>query len=232
MDVDYKPTIMELPASERPRERMRTLGPQALSTVELLAIILRVGVGGENVLHLAERLLSHFGSLSGLARANFEELVAIRGMGPAKTAQLLAGFELGRRLLAAAPDERPQVRCPEDVANLLMLEMSTLRQEQFRIVLLDTKNRVLAIPTVYIGNINTSIVRAAEVFREAVTRNCAALIAVHNHPSGDPAPSPEDVMVTRHLVEAGKLLDIEVLDHIIIGRGRYTSLKERGLGFD
>ncbi|HID86612.1 MAG TPA: JAB domain-containing protein, partial [Anaerolineae bacterium] len=172
-----------------------------------------------------------YGGLTGLAQASFAELCQEKGIGPAKVTQIKAALELGRRLLVASPQERPQVRSPADAANLLMMEMSLLAQEQMRVILLDSKNRVLATPTVYQGSLNTSLIRVAELFREAVRENCAAIIVVHNHPSGDPTPSPEDVRVTEQIAAAGKLLDIEVLDHLIIGQQRYVSLKERGLGF-
>jgi len=223
--------IRDLPQGERPRERLEHYGAQALSNAELLAIILRTGVQGESVLHLASRLLARYGGLLGLARANFSELCAERGLGPAKSTQLIAALELGRRLLIASPEERPVVRSPADAASLLMMEMSLLQQEHLRLLLLDTKNRVLGMPTVYIGSLNKSVLRVGEVFREAIRQNCAALIVVHNHPSGDPTPSPEDVAVTERIVNAGKLLDVEVLDHLVIGRQRYVSMKERGLGF-
>jgi len=227
----YRPTIHELPASERPRERLQHRGAAALSNAELLAIVLRTGVGGENVLNMAQRLLSTYGGLAGLARASFGELAREHGMGTAKTAQVQAALELGRRLLIASPDERPQITSPADAANLLMPEMELLEQEHLRTLLLDTKHHVLASPTIYVGNVNTSVIRVAELFREAIKLNCAALIVAHNHPSGDPTPSPDDIRVTEQIVQAGKLLDIEVLDHLIIGRQRYVSLKERGLGF-
>lgn len=227
----YHVTIHDMPTGERPRERLEHHGAEALSTAELMAILLRTGSRGENVLTLATRLLIEFGGLSGLARASFSELSAIRGMGQAKAAQLKAGLEIGRRLLIAAPDERPQITSPADAANLLMLEMGHLEQEHLRLLLLDTKNRVLASPTIYKGNVNTSVIRVSELFREAIRHNSVALIIAHNHPSGDPTPSPEDVRVTRQIFEAGKLLDVEVLDHLVIGQGRYVSLKERGLGF-
>lgn len=229
--VEYFPTIKELPEGERPRERLEHYGAAALSTAELIAIILRVGTRDENVLRLAQRLLTAYGGLAGLAQAPFNELVEIKGMGAAKVTQLKAAFELGRRLLVAAPHERPTVRSPADVANLLLLEMGLLEQEHLRTVLLDTKNHVLKVHTVYIGSLNTTAVRVGELFREAIRLNCAALIVAHNHPSGDPTPSPEDIQVTRQIVEAGKLLNIDVLDHLIIGQARWVSLKERGLGF-
>ncbi|MCD6554138.1 MAG: hypothetical protein DRI52_03020 [Chloroflexi bacterium] len=223
--------IRDLPQGERPRERLEHYGAQALSNAELLAIILRTGVQGESVLHLASRLLARYGGLLGLARANFSELCAERGLGPAKATQLIAALELGRRLLIASPEERPVVRSPADAASLLMMEMSLLQQEHLRLLLLDTKNRVLGMPTVYIGSLNMSVLRVGEVFREAIRQNCAAVIVAHNHPSGDPTPSPEDVAVTERIVNAGKLLDVEVLDHLVIGQQRYVSMKERGLGF-
>lgn len=228
---EYNPLIRDLPVDLRPRERMLYAGPSALSTAELLAIILRVGGRGENVIRMAERVLSHFGGLAGLAQANFDELCRVHGVGEAKATQIKAALELGRRLLVSSPEERPQIRGPADVANLLMLEMGLLEQEHLRTVLLDTKNRVLRVVNVYAGSLNTAVVRIGEIFREAIRANSASLIVVHNHPSGDPTPSPEDVRVTEMIVEAGALLDIDVLDHLIIGRNRYVSLKERGLGF-
>lgn len=230
-DAGYNPTIKELPTSERPRERLLHYGAGALSTAELLAIILRTGTRDENVVRVAQRLLASFGNLPGLAQANATELMSEKGLGPAKVAQLKASLELGRRLLVASAEERPQVRSPADAANLVMSEMGLLEQEHLRVMLLDTKNRVLDTPTVYIGSLNTSLIRVGELFREAIRANCASLIVLHNHPSGDPTPSPEDVAVTKQIVEAGKLLDVDVLDHLIIGQYRFVSLKERGLGF-
>jgi DNA repair protein RadC len=230
--ADYTPTIKDLPSSERPRERLARLGPGALLDSELLAIILRVGTGKENVIRMAERLLGRFGGLSGLARASIAELSSIKGIGMAKAVQLKAAFELGRRLLVEPPDERPQVLSPAAAAQLLMGEMGPLRQEHLRVILLDTRNRVVGMETVYVGGLNSAVVRPAEVFREAVTCNCAAIIVAHNHPSGDPEPSADDVAVTRQIVAAGRLLGVEVLDHLVIGHQRFVSLKERGLGFD
>jgi DNA repair protein RadC len=224
--------IKDLPAQERPRERLARVGEGALSTAELVAIILRVGVGGESALAMARRLLSTYDGLPGLARASFAELRAERGLGNAKTAQLKAALELGRRLLLATPEDRIVVRSPSDVAQLLMAEMAHLEQEHFQVLYLDTRNRLLGSETVYIGSLNASHIRVAEVFRDAIKRNCAAIIVAHNHPSGDPSPSPEDVEVTRQLIEAGSLLNIELLDHLIIGQQRFVSLRERGLGFE
>ncbi len=228
----YHLTIHDLPLGERPRERLQHYGAAALSNAELIAIMLRVGQKGENAVSMGTRLLNEFGGLSGLAKAGFSELAQKKGLGTAKVAQLKAALELGRRLLLTSPDARPQITSPTDAANLLMLEMGGLEQEHLRTLLLDTKNRLLGSPTVYIGNVNSSIVRVSEVFREAVRENAVSIIVAHNHPSGDPTPSPEDVQVTRSMVKAGALLNISVLDHIVIGHQRFVSLKERGLGFD
>jgi len=227
----YQPLIRELPAQERPRERLKKYGSASLSNAELLAIILRTGAASESVLNLSAKLLARFGGLDGLASAGFAELCSERGLGAAKAAQLKAALELGRRILSTDGREQFVVRSPEDVANLVSAEMSLLDQEELRVVLLDSKNQVQSVTQLYKGSVNTSLIRVSEIFREAVRENCPALIAVHNHPSGDPTPSPEDIKVTQQMVEAGKLLDIELLDHVIIGRQRFVSLKERGLGF-
>ncbi len=229
--IEYHPMIRDLPPGERPRERLRDYGPGALSNAELLAIILRTGAASENVLGLATRVLARFGGLAGLAQASFGELCAERGLGEAKAAETKAALELGIRLLSTHPQERMVVKTPQDVANLLLAEMSFLEQEQLKVVLLNTKNQVIAIPQVYRGSVNTSLIRVAEVFCQAVRDNCPALVVVHNHPSGDPTPSSEDILVTEQIVAAGKVLDIEVVDHLIIGQQRYVSLKEQGLGF-
>ena len=229
--VEYHVRIREMPASERPRERLRDYGPENLNNAELLAIILRVGTAAENVVHLAERLLATFGGLPGLRRATFSELRNEHGLGEAKAAQLQAALELGKRLLAAQPEERATVRSPQDVANLLRGEMALLEQEHLRVVLLNTRNQVMGVQEIYKGSVNAAQVRVGEVLRPAVRENCPALVVVHNHPSGDPTPSPQDIAVTKELVAAGKQLDIEVLDHIIIAQGGHVSMKERGLGF-
>jgi DNA repair protein RadC len=229
---EYHALIRDLPTTERPRERLRDYGAGSLSTSELLAIVLRTGSSRESVLALASRLLSRYGGLVGLARAGFGELCQERGLGEAKAAQLKAAFELGRRLASAQPEERAIVRTPEDVANLLLSEMGLLEQEELRVVLLNTRNQVLGIHTVYRGSVNTSQVRVAELFREAVRGNCPAIVLAHNHPSGDPTPSPDDVAMTKQVLEAGRVLDIEVLDHLVIAQQRFVSMKERRLGFE
>ncbi len=225
-------TVKEMPEKERPRERLARVGPQSLSTSELLAIILRTGVGGENVLTMSSRVLGNFGGLAGLARASFAQLTDVRGLGPAKASQLMAAFELGRRLMAEAPEERYQIRSPSDASHILLPLIGHKEQEHFVVLYLDTRNRVNDQEILYKGSLNTSLVRTAEVFRGAIRRNSAAVIVAHNHPSGDPHPSPEDIALTRRLVKAGKLLEVDVLDHLVIGQNRYVSLRERQLGFD
>jgi DNA repair protein RadC len=166
-----------------------------------------------------------------LHRATFQEVQNQHGIGAAKAAQIKAAIELGRRLSVVAPEERPTIHSPADAAALVMYEMSALEQEELRVLLLDIRNRVLDVVKVYRGSLDSSQVRVGELFKAAIRRNAAAVIVVHNHPSGDPSPSPDDIALTRAIVQAGKLLDVEVLDHLVIGQGRYISLKERGLGF-
>lgn len=229
--VAYHTTVREMPSDERPRERLERYGAETLQTAELLAILLRVGTQQENVIELSSRLLREHGGLGGLLRVDFARLCAEHGMGQAKAAQLKAALEIGRRLSVLEAGARPQISSPRDVATLLQLEMGYLAQEQLRVLCLDTKNYVVAQQVVYQGTVNSSVVRVAEVFKPAVSRTCPAIVVVHNHPSGDPTPSPEDVRTTEQLRKAGELLDIELLDHIVIGQHRYVSLKERGLGF-
>jgi DNA repair protein RadC len=232
-ESNSKPTyrIADLHESDRPRERLETLGPQALTNAELIAILLRVGVKGESAVDVGQRLLTKFRGLSGLHRVPFAELKEQHGIGEAKASQIKAAIELGRRLNSESPDEKPSINSPADAADMVRYEMSALEQEHLRVILLDRRNRVLDIVEVYKGSVNSSQVRVGEVFREAVRKNASAVIVIHNHPSGDPTPSPDDVAVTRAIVQSGKLLDIEVLDHLVIGEGKWISLKERGLGF-
>lgn len=223
--------IADLDESDRPRERLERQGAQALSNAELLAILLRVGVPGESAVQVGQRLLNHFGGLAGIHRAAFDELCSQHGIAEAKASQIKAAIELGRRLLVESPDERPLIHSPADAANLVLYEMGALEQEELRLILLDVRNRVMAVVAQYRGSASSSQVRVGELFKDAIRRNASNLIVVHNHPSGDPTPSPDDVALTRAIVQAGKMLDIEVLDHLVIGRGRWVSLKERGLGF-
>jgi DNA repair protein RadC len=211
---------------------MEKYGPQALSNAELLAILLRVGMTGENVIQLSQRLLADFHGLRGLHQATFDEVCQKRGIGPAKAAQILAAIELGRRIRLETVEENAAIHSPGDAAALVEYEMSAFQQEHLWVINLDTRNRLINIERLYQGSLNSSTVRVAELFRGAIQKNAAGIILVHNHPSGDPAPSPEDINLTRSVVQAGKLMDIELLDHLVIGRGRFVSLKERGLGFN
>lgn len=224
--------ITDLAADERPRERLIRLGPQALSNAELIAILLRVGVPGENAVQVGQRLLQSLGGLSGMHRATIGEVQAQHGLGEAKASTLKAAIELGRRLTIESPEERPTIHSPADAAALVQYEMAALEQEHLRVILLDTRNHVMDIVELYHGSLNASVVRVGEVFKPAVRLNAASILVVHNHPSGDPTPSPDDITVTRSLVEAGKILDIEVLDHLVIGQGKFVSMKEGGFGFE
>lgn len=223
--------IMDIEASERPRERLSRLGAQALNSAELIAILLRVGVKGENAVQVGQRILSNFGGIKGLQKASFTELQGERGLGFAKASQIKAAIELGRRLTLESPNIRPVIGNPADAAALLEYEMSALEQENLRVINLNTKNEVIEIDKLYQGSLNSSTVRISEVFKVAIRRNAASIIVVHNHPSGDPTPSTDDIVVTRAIVEAGRLLEVDVLDHIIIGHGKFISMKEKGFGF-
>jgi DNA repair protein RadC len=197
----------------------------------LLAIVLRSGSTRQSVLNLASSLLARHGGLGGLARLSFSDLVNEDGIGEAKAAELQAAFQLALRLNALQPEERPYVRSPADVNNLLGAEMALLDQEHLRVLLVNTRNQIMAVNEVYKGNVSSSLVRTSEVFREAVRQNAPSIIVVHNHPSGDPAPSPDDVALTKTLRQAGDIMQIELLDHIVIGDRRFASLKQLGLGF-
>jgi len=223
--------ITDFDESERPRERLAALGAQALTNAELLAILLRVGVKGLNAIQVGQQLLNEFQGLRGLHQASFQDLQSQTGVGPAKAAQIKAAVELGRRLALELPEDRPTIHSPADAAALVQYELSALEQEELWVLLLDTRNRLLRIEKLYRGSLNASTVRVAEVFKCAIRWNSASILVVHNHPSGDPTPSPEDTNLTRTLVSAGKLMDVEVLDHLVIGRGKFISMKERGLGF-
>ena len=224
-------TIHDLPEGTRPRERLARLGPEALSEAELIAIILRSGAQGINVIDMATDLMRYYRTLDALARASFTDLQRHHGIGEAKAAQIMAAIELGRRVMRAAPEERLRADSPEIVARLLMAELAYADQEYVKVVLIDTRNRIIATPTIYKGTLNTTSIRIGEIFKEAIKSNAAAIIVAHNHPSGDPSPSPEDVILTRRIVDAGTLLNIDVLDHLILGRNRWVSMKERRLGF-
>ncbi|MFB4162921.1 DNA repair protein RadC [Alteribacillus sp. JSM 102045] len=220
--------IKDIPMSERPREKMAKEGAERLSNQELLAILLRTGTKTESVLQLSQRVLFHYDGLRLLKEATIEELQSIKGIGKAKALELQAALELGRRIYTFQEDERYVIRSPEDVAGYVMEEMRFLTQEHFVILCLNTKNQVIHRQTLFIGSLNSSIVHPRELFKEALRRSAASVICLHNHPSGDPAPSSEDIEVTNRLTECGRILGIDVLDHVIIGDRKFTSLKEKG----
>jgi DNA repair protein RadC len=233
LDAESAPRrIRELPASERPRERLALRGPAGLSAAELVALVWGSGTRGRGAVALAEDAIARHDGLSGLARASELELAAIPGVGTAKAARLVAAFELGRRSLADWPAGRWTVRTPSDVADRLVLQMGRLEREELRVVLLNTKNVVLRVATVYVGNVSASLVRVGELFRDAVRLDAAGVILVHNHPSGDPTPSPDDLHLTAEALAAGRLLDVELLDHLVVGHDAWVSLRDRGVAFD
>jgi DNA repair protein RadC len=224
--------IREVPADERPRERLAMRGAGGLSSAELIALLWGAGAPGRSAVDLAADALARHDGLTGLARATDAELVSQPGVGAAKAAQLIAAFELGRRLLADWPAARWTIRSPRDIADRLLLQMGRLEREELRVVLLNTKNVVLRVTTVYQGNVSSSLVRVGELFRDAVRLNATGLILVHNHPSGDPTPSPDDLHLTAEALAAGRLLDIDVLDHLVVGHDAWVSLRDRGVSFD
>jgi DNA repair protein RadC len=217
--------MKELPEGVRPRERLLKEGAEVLSDAELLAILLGTGSREATALDLASQLLTVFQSLRRLVDATVEEMSQMKGVGPAKASQVKAALELARRLSRYSDLPRTVIRSPEDAAGLVMEEMRHLDREHFRAILLNTKNQVITVDNVSVGTLNSSTVHPRELFRNAIKRSAAALILLHNHPSGDPAPSREDIDITGRLVQAGKIVGIEVLDHVIIGDNKFTSLK-------
>lgn len=224
--------IRELPVSERPRERLYSHGVAALSASELLAVLWGSGGVAGSSLEIAEGLVGRHGTLGDLARADMLELTDIRGVGPARVAQLLAAFEIGRRSLSGPSGSRWMIRAPRDISDRLLPEMGRLEREELRVLLLNAKNVVLRQVTVYQGNVSAALVRVAELFRDAVRIHAAGVIVVHNHPSGDPEPSPDDLHLTAEAIAAGRLLDIALLDHVILAADSYVSLRDRGISFD
>jgi DNA repair protein RadC len=220
--------IKDVHVADRPRERLVRQGAESLSNQELIAILLRTGTKQESVLHLANRVLSFFEQIQELKNATLEEIMSVKGIGEAKAVQLLAAVELGRRLSQQQTDNKFTIRSPQDAATYLMPDMTFLKQEHFVALFLNVKNQILHKQTIFIGSLNASIVHPREIFREAVKRSAASIICAHNHPSGNPAPSPEDIDVTKRLFEAGQLMGIELLDHVIIGDHQFISLKEKG----
>ena len=221
--------IMDLPESERPREKLIRYGAETLSNGELLAIILRTGNSNENIVNLSNRILKESGGLNGLLISSSEDFLCLRGIGEAKAAQLLALAEISKRFKSFRSGDEYKISQPKDAADLLMESMRYLKQECLKVIMLNTKNIVINIKDASVGSLNSSIVHPREVFCEAIKKSSASIIISHNHPSGDPTPSSEDINLTHRIKECGKLLGIELLDHIIIGNGCYVSLKEKGI---
>ncbi|MCM3632448.1 MULTISPECIES: RadC family protein [Paenibacillus] len=221
-------TLRQLPHNQRPRERMISYGADALSHAELLAILIRTGTKNQSAVELATSLLQQCGSLRDLVDMSVEELTTIKGIGQAKALQLLAGIELGKRVARSRLGDVVTVRSPYDAAMYVMEEMRYLKKEHFVCLFLNTKNHIIGKETLSIGTLNASLVHPREVFRAAIRISSASIICLHNHPSGDPTPSSEDIQITQRLAEAGSLLGIEILDHLIIGDGKFVSLKEQG----
>jgi DNA repair protein RadC len=218
-----------LPPAERPQARILRDGPAVCSTLELLQVV----IGGPKAERAARSLLDGCQDLRGIARHSVHELAGMaHGLGQGKAAQLKAGLELGRRLFAVTDTPRPQIKTPADAAQLLIPLLSLLDQEEVHTMQMDTRNRVISITLLYRGSLNAASMRVSEVFKEAIRVNAAAIVIAHNHPSSDPTPSAEDIQVTKTLVNAGKLLDVDLLDHIVVGGARYVSMKERGVGFE
>ncbi|MNO12642.1 hypothetical protein D3C76_22550 [compost metagenome] len=226
-----KPTYMlrDIPNEERPRERMMKYGASVLSQAELLAIILRTGTRQESAIHMAQRMIGEIGGIRGFMDLSLEELIKMRGIGPAKAVQIKAGIELGQRLARSRQPEAQIIRSPRDAADILMEQLRYLQKEHFVCLFLNTKNHIIAQETLSIGSLNASIVHPREVFRAAIKCSSASIVCVHNHPSGDPTPSSEDILITNRLCKAGEIVGIDVLDHIVIGDGEFVSLKEQGL---
>ncbi len=224
-------TMKDIPTNDRPRERLINSGSASLSDRELLAIILRTGTNSVTVTNMAEYLIKEFGSLDALDRASTQDICRIEGIGPAKAAQIKAALELGRRLRIEGLQKEGKIKSPQDLFEFLRSEMSALDHEEFKVILLDTKNRIIKHYVLYKGSLNSTSIRVAEVFKEALIINSASIIFAHNHPSGDPTPSEEDKYITKLLVEAGRLLEIDILDHIIVGK-TCVSMRQLGFGFE
>jgi DNA repair protein RadC len=221
--------IMDLPESERPQERLIRYGAEVLSNSELLAVILRTGTKKQNVINLSSFLLKERGGLNGLINSTYEELKEIDGIGIVKAAEIMALAEISKRFRSFKSGEDYRISSPKDAADYVMDEMKYLQKEHLRVIMLNTKNMVICSKDVSMGSLNSSIVHPREIYTEAIKRCSASIIICHNHPSGDPTPSLEDINITKRLAECGKIIGIELIDHIVIGYGTYISLKEKGV---
>ncbi len=226
--------IKDQPAGERPRERLAALGPGALSQAELIAILLRTGLKGASAVDIGKLLKSKYGSLNSLARASLEELQTVKGIGPDKAVTLVAAFALARKMVEELRDEAPLLDTPEAIANLMREDNRLRKVETFQILLLNTRRRLVRVQPISQGTLDTILIHPRDVFKSAIAADAAAVVLIHNHPSGDPTPSEADIKVTRDLIRAGQLLRIEVLDHIILGSATqertrdYVSLRDLG----
>lgn len=227
--MDKSFTIHDLPSAERPRERLKNFGAEALSGQELITLIIGRGIPGKSAISMAHELLAKFGNIRAISRATMEELSAVKGIGPAKAAQLRAAFELGRRQDLEDDIGHYSIKSPETLVKAIRKGIQDKAREHFKLILLNTRNKIIGISTISVGTLNASLVHPREVFKDALVHSASSIILVHNHPSDDPEPSDDDLSLTRRLADAGRLMGIEVLDHIIITRAGYTSLKTRGL---
>jgi DNA repair protein RadC len=229
MDKDSSFTVRDLPRQERPRERLQKFGPEALSAQELLALVIGRGIPKKSVMSIAQELLVRFGNVRAISHATIEELSQIKGIGLAKAAQIKASFELGRREELEPELKNFDIKDPESVVKAIRASIKDKAKEHFKLILLNPRNKIIGISTISIGTLNASLVHPREVFKDAITHSAASVVLAHNHPSGDPEPSEDDIKITKKLVDSGKILGIEVLDHIIIGKNNFCSFKERGL---
>ncbi len=230
MDKDFSFTVRDLPKPERPRERLQKLGPEALSSQELLALIIGRGIPKKSVMMIAQELISRFGNVKAIGQATLEELSQIRGIGLAKAAQIKACFELGKREDLDSEDLVPfDIKNPEAVVKAVRASIKDKAKEHFKLILLNSRNKILYISSISTGTLTTSLVHPREVFKDAIVHSAASVVLAHNHPSGDPEPSEDDLKITKKLVESGKILGIEVMDHIVIGKNNFYSFREKGL---
>ena len=222
-------TIHDLPKSERPRERLQKFGSEALSSQELLALILGRGIKGESVMVTAQRLLSTFGNIKAISEASLEELIKVKGIGLAKASQIKAVFELSKRQDLEMELKDFDIKDPQTIVKAIRAGMKDKAKEHFKLILLNSRNKIIGISTISIGTLNANLVHPREVFKEAIIHNASSVVLAHNHPSGDPEPSEADLEITKRLIEAGKIMGIDVLDHIIITKAGFMSFKEKKL---